>query len=66
MELLLLTPLQVRRIYGIHPNTLLRWEREGRLKPIRTSGGRRRYRRGDNLALLGLEEAQQAAPQVAL
>ncbi|KKN14018.1 hypothetical protein LCGC14_1000410 [marine sediment metagenome] len=28
---------------GVHPDTLRRWEKEGRLKPVRTKGNHRRY-----------------------
>lgn len=66
MEPILLTPLQVHRLYGIHQNTLLKWERHGLIRPLRTPGGRRRYRREDVEALLGLEEARRLAPQVVL
>jgi putative resolvase len=41
-------------------------KKEGRLRPIRTPGGRRRYRREDIQALLGLEEAPREALQVGL
>jgi putative resolvase len=66
LEPILLTPLQIRRLYGLHPNTLLKWERHGLIRPLRTPGGRRRYRREDVEALLGLEEARRLAPQVVL
>ncbi len=66
MEPILLTPLQVYRLYGIHQNTLLKWERHGLIRPLRTPGGRRRYRREDVEGLLGLEEARRLAPQVVL
>lgn len=28
---------------GVHPQTLRRWEREGKLTPVKTPGGQRRY-----------------------
>ncbi|MHB1904245.1 MAG: MerR family DNA-binding transcriptional regulator, partial [Ferrimicrobium sp.] len=32
------------RELGVHPDTLRRWEKEGRVEPAeRTAGGRRRY-----------------------
>jgi putative resolvase len=34
---------QAAKLIGVHPNTLRRWEREGKLKPARTLGGERRY-----------------------
>jgi len=41
-------------ILGLHPQTLRRWEREGKLLPAyRTAGGHRRYRLSEVLALCG-------------
>lgn len=37
---------------GVRPETLRRWEREGRISPQRTPGGDRRYRLEDLDALL--------------
>lgn len=43
----------VARIYGVTPDTIRRWEQEGRGVPhTRTAGGQRRYRRGDVLRLM--------------
>jgi len=45
MDLLLLTAHQIGERYGLHRNTLYKWEKQGLLHPVRTPGGRRRYRR---------------------
>jgi putative resolvase len=31
------------RLLGIHPDTLVRWEREGKITSTRTAGGHRRF-----------------------
>ena len=41
----LLRPREVAALFGVHPATIARWAREGRLTPIRTPGGHRRYPR---------------------
>ena len=43
-----------------HRNTLYKWEKQGLLHPVRTPGGRRRYRREEieRLLSLGLETPQ--------
>ena len=63
----MLTAQQIRERYGRfwapfpqmnhHRNTLLSWEKQGILHPIRTPGGRRRYRKEEieRLLSLGLE-----------
>lgn len=49
----LLTIGEAAAILGVHPDTLKRWERAGRIKvAIRTPNGHRRFRRGDVEALL--------------
>lgn len=40
----LLRPREVARMFGVRPSTIARWAREGRLTPLFTSGGHRRYR----------------------
>jgi excisionase family DNA binding protein len=39
----LLTPREVAEIFGVRTTTIARWAREGRLDPLRTPGGHRRY-----------------------
>lgn len=43
----LLTITEASRSLGISTDTLRRWEQEGRVKPIRTVGGHRRYSQAD-------------------
>lgn len=40
---ILYTPKQLSNILGVTKDTLVRWEREGKLKAERTEGGHRRY-----------------------
>jgi predicted site-specific integrase-resolvase len=60
MDSLLLTAHQIGERYGLHRNTLYKWEKQGLLHPVRTAGGRRRYRREEieRLLSLGLETPQ--------
>jgi excisionase family DNA binding protein len=39
----LLRPREVAALFGVRPATIARWAREGRLTPLRTPGGHRRY-----------------------
>ncbi len=43
----LMRPAQVARTFGVHPRTVLRWAKAGRLSSVRTEGGHRRYRRDE-------------------
>jgi excisionase family DNA binding protein len=47
-----LTPGDAARLLGVHPKTLERWSREGKI-PVagRTLGGHRRYNREDLLSV---------------
>jgi putative resolvase len=38
----LLTLREACRRLGVHPNTLRKWDREGKISVVRTVGGRRR------------------------
>lgn len=48
----LLTAAQVENLYGFSRGSLLRWENEGFLKPARTPGNQRRYKRAELEAVL--------------
>ncbi|AEB10958.1 IS607 family transposase [Marinithermus hydrothermalis] len=64
MDPLLLTAHQIRERYGLHRNTLYKWEQQDLLHPVRTPGGRRRYRREEIERLLSLGlEAPPAKPK---
>ncbi len=52
----LLTTHQLAKILNVRPETLRRWEREGKLVPLRTPGGHRRYKGSHVKALLGEEQ----------
>jgi excisionase family DNA binding protein len=39
----LLLPSEVAAMFGVDPKTVARWARAGRLHPIRTLGGHRRF-----------------------
>ena len=67
MERVLLTAHDVKKIYGLHRNTLLNWEKQGLLEPVKTPGGRRRYRKEDIERLLGMAQKQEDSfPEVVL
>jgi len=51
----LLTPREVAEIFGVRTTTIARWFREGRLSPLRTPGGHRRYTRSEVRDLLERE-----------
>ncbi len=44
MENKLISPKEASRILGVTPTTLANWDRAGKLKPILTVGGHRRYK----------------------
>ncbi|MBW3664924.1 MAG: BldC family transcriptional regulator [Actinobacteria bacterium] len=48
----LLTPGEVARRFGVDPKTVTRWASAGKLSPLRTLGGHRRYRASEVDALL--------------
>lgn len=43
---------------GVHIDTIRRWEREGKIKSTRTSGGHRRYELEQTLAMLSEEKSK--------
>jgi excisionase family DNA binding protein len=48
----LLRPREVAEIFGVRTTTIARWAREGKLTPLRTPGGHRRYSREAILRIL--------------
>lgn len=54
----LLTPAQAADMCGVTTKTLIKWDRAGKIKSIRTLGGHRRFRRSDiEAALFPTEDA---------
>ena len=54
----LLRPKEVCELLGIHPNTLRKWVKEGKIKPVYTPKGTPRYRLKDVMKIIG--EAKKA------
>jgi excisionase family DNA binding protein len=52
----LLRPREVAALFGVRPSTIARWARSGRLRPLLTPGGHRRYRLPEIRELLDLNE----------
>ena len=48
----LLTPAEVAKVFRVDPKTVTRWAKAGKLTPIRTLGGHRRYRQSEVQSLL--------------
>ena len=48
----LLTPAEVAGMFRVDPKTVTRWATAGKLTPIRTLGGHRRYRASEVQALM--------------
>ncbi|PFH17239.1 LOW QUALITY PROTEIN: putative site-specific integrase-resolvase [Caldicellulosiruptor bescii] len=51
---MLLSVQKVKEIYSICRRTLINWEKEGLITPLRTPKGRRRYKKEDIEKLLGM------------
>jgi len=49
-------PHQVAKLLNVWPETLRRWEKERKLKPLRTPGGHRRYKESQIKKLLGEDQ----------
>lgn len=52
-----ITPAETARILGVHPQSLRRWEKEGKIKAYRTPGGQRRFLKTEIERLSGREQA---------
>ncbi|WP_009610479.1 IS607 family transposase [Caldanaerobacter subterraneus] len=62
---MLLSMQKVKEIYDISRRTLINWEKEGLITPVRTPKGRRRYKKEDIEKLLGMIE-EKPKPKVVL
>lgn len=40
----ILSPREVAAMLGVHPKTVTRWAKDGKITAVRTLGGHRRYR----------------------
>ncbi len=56
MDELLLRPAEVARKLGVHVKTLQRMDKEGRIRVVRTPGGRRRFPESEVHRLMGERE----------
>jgi excisionase family DNA binding protein len=54
----LLTPSEVASLFRVDPKTVTRWAKAGKLTPIRTLGGHRRYRKSEVQLLLTKQEGE--------
>ncbi len=52
----LLTPGEVASLFGVHPLTVTRWAKSGKLNCVRVGNNQRRYRESEARALLGYTE----------
>ena len=52
----LYTLKQASEILGVHPKTIQKWDREGKIRVVRTPGGRRRIPESEIKRLLGIQE----------
>lgn len=48
-----LTRKQAAKIFGVHPGSLKRWEKSGKLRPIKITARTLRYDKREVLAMLG-------------
>jgi excisionase family DNA binding protein len=60
----LLRPREVAELFGVRPTTIARWSRTGKLTPLFTPGGHRRYSRAALRALLGQETPERTAERM--
>lgn len=58
----LLTPAEVAALFGVSVTTIRTWAGEGRLTPVFTLGGRRRYWRRETTGLLAEKEPKPPQP----
>ena len=52
----LLTLKEACKLLGIHPNTLRKWDKQGKIRVVRTVGGRRRIPESEVKRLMGIKE----------
>ena len=57
----LMTPSEVAKLLRVHPRTVTRWARAGKLQALRTPGGHRRYFRSNVIEALDSANPQHDA-----
>jgi len=62
----LITPHQAAKLLSVWPHTLRRWENEGKLKPLRTPGGHRRYKESQVMVMMGDEPVKNDVKRCAI
>ena len=62
----LITPHQAAKLLNVWPHTLRRWENEGKLKPLRTPGGHRRYKESQVMIMMGEEPVKNDVKRCAI
>jgi len=58
----LLSIQEVSKALGVHAETLRHWDTKGKLVPVRTPGGHRRYRQSDIDTFMGTGEDSKDVP----
>mgnify|MGYP000170275223 CR=1 FL=1 len=58
---MLLSVKKIKELYSVSRHTLIRWEKEGLIVPVRTPKGVRRYKKEDIEKVLGLLEEKPAS-----
>jgi len=51
-----MTITEFSKKFGVTPGTVRKWEHSGKIKPMRTTGGHRRYSEDDVRAVMGIKE----------
>jgi excisionase family DNA binding protein len=59
----LMTPSEVGALFRVDPKTVTRWAVAGRIRSIRTPGGRRRFLRSEVQALLTAHDSDRLPAQ---
>jgi len=62
----LLTSHQAAKLLNVWPHTLRRWDKAGKLKPLRTPGGHRRYKESQVMTLIGEEPLKSESKRCAI
>jgi len=62
----LITPHKAAKLLNVWPHTLRSWENEGKLKPLRTPAGHRRYKESQVMIMMGEEPVKNDVKRCAI